>query len=352
VSDPTGTDDVGGESRIQRLKQAVEANGVADVSVRDLLEWFGSRRRGTRVVERVVAGLQSAGLRVGNAVASAGIDDSIRFHAAADADVLPAVVQLPSGGGDAATDRVRDDATSDGKRQPVRRSGTDRRGCMLEDFLRAAGASAADTESHSDRLIREVRTAASWLEVGPELRRATIVQLGVSTPPMSWTQFEFVTAEVYDWSDRGPLWYRSPIRLQVGDTSIVGTVVFCRDGWWAPDWQVSPPTAYLFQSWDEWMSHQFEMIDTPSGNKEPRLILRQRDGAVTLMPVAGDSADSAVAAFALGSAVLDGIWPVVAESRGQEYLHHPPIELWTVQRLQSVLGPAGTSEADASGDKE
>jgi len=79
---PDGTD-MSNEAaliRLQAFATSVRADGAADVTVRTLLGWFGARRRGSRVMGRVLDALHQVGLGTEGALQTAGLDDTLRFY--------------------------------------------------------------------------------------------------------------------------------------------------------------------------------------------------------------------------------------------------------------------------------
>ena len=67
------------------LAARVRADGVETVTVRELLQWFGSKRRGKQVVTRITQALQASGLD-SEVFESAAIDDTITFEASKQPD--------------------------------------------------------------------------------------------------------------------------------------------------------------------------------------------------------------------------------------------------------------------------
>jgi hypothetical protein len=333
--------------RVEAFRQQVMADGHADVSVRTLLEWFGSKRRGSKVVDRVCAALSQSGLRPGAAVTQAKIDDVLRFYADAEAEILAA-----TGAGAA---EARPGA-------PL--------GDMLLDLLRLGGvpldavlgdANPPDPDlaprvyAAAASLRSEVEQATEWLELGPEESPESWLVLGPPHGAMPWRRFEEMTAAVYDWSARGPLWYSSPMTITdtTASSACVGAVVFCRDGWWVPDWkdpEASANASYCFQSWDTWNRFAVEERHV-DGVVRPVLVLAGDAEEVVLShAAAGDPAWSALS-LALAHAVLHRIIPVVMEQVGAEELTHPPIDEWNVERVVRAFETGlVTVSADESAD--
>ena len=77
-------------SHLTALRRRLESEGAVEVPLRELLEWFGAKRRGAKVVDRIRTAMAEAGLRIGDAFVDADSDDVLRFRLDADAEVVRA----------------------------------------------------------------------------------------------------------------------------------------------------------------------------------------------------------------------------------------------------------------------
>lgn len=314
------------ESRLVALRQRLESDGAVLVPLRELLDWFGAKRRGTKVVDRIRSSMSDAGIRIGDALTAAGSEDVIRFRLDADAEVVRAE---PDGG-----DRLAGVP-------PVRESD---RAASLPSASLPAGDLVAHLlgngcdPSAADRLIAEVAGASEWLEATADFRAADALVIAADGTVMTWQRFEAATASVYDWKGRGPLWYSSPVTLRCGPATCVGAVVFCRDGWWAPDWTPSAePLSYAFRPWDQWTGHRLEHEPDGAGAEAAVVVLQSgREEVRFSHGPARPTWSSASLAFA--DAVLRRVSPVVQRDLGKESLGHPPIDAWDTDRVRRLLG--------------
>lgn len=325
------------DPRVRVLRQRVDDEGSADVSVRELLEWFGAKRRGAKVLDRLQTALESAGLHVGDAIARAGSDDRIRFHRDRPAEIVGAAVD--TGGPRAAGVR---EGPSLGRVSPPPVVHTVS-GDLVADLLAHVGAPLTAAPC----LVQAVHEATGWLEVAGDLRRSAALNLGSGAVPMSWSRFEAATASLFDWETRGPLWYSSPVNCRVGTISRTGVVVFCRDGWWAPDWgDAAAEYQYVFRSWDDWTAHRLEFGRDGATGEAPQLALEGPKGRVLLSHSADDLPSWSSVSFAYADAVLRRVLPVVVRDLGQEVLGHPVIEVWDEARLRAMFGAPDISPAE------
>ena len=315
------------ESHLLALRRRLETEGTIEVPLRELLEWFGAKRRGAKVVDRVRAAMADAGLRIGEALVAAGSDDVIRFRLDADAEVVCAEPDTGEQLAGVPSIQTTDHTTSSTATAPPA-------GDLVAHLLTISG----HDLSAADRLVTEVDGSSEWLEVTSEYRGTDALVISADRTTMTWPRFEAATASVYDWDGRGPLWYSSPVTLRSGSATGVGAVVFCRDGWWAPDWTPSAePLSYAFRSWDQWTEHRLEHERDAAGVETAIMVLQGGREEVRLSHDAAHLPWSAVS-IAFADAVLRRVIPVVRRDLGKESLGHPPIGPWDLERVGRILG--------------
>jgi len=315
------------------LKLALQITPSVDVKVREVLEWYGARRRGVKVLARVVAELRECGFHVSDDFGTADIESLVRFHATGQVEVLPATAAQESMVVPSERARAGQPAAPDAAApSAVARSGRD----MLADFMCEVAVAPEDVEHFATRLGEEIRRATVWLEVGPSLLRGVVLDLSERLRNVPWSQFANATAGVYDWHERGPLWYSSPMRVGVAGQTVLGGVVFCRDGWWAPVGQENGFVHYDFMPWEHWHAHHLRS----SPGTSTQLTLVGRSGEIIIEPALDDGMALGDLTLTLASAVLERVLPVAAQYQGQESMSHPPVVLWNQERLRSLFGSA------------
>ncbi|MBM3885389.1 MAG: hypothetical protein FJ361_06020 [Gemmatimonadetes bacterium] len=317
-------------SHLTALRRRLESEEAVEVPLRELLEWFGAKRRGVKVVDRIRTAMAEAGLRIGDALVDADSDDVLRFRLDTDAEVVRA-----------APDEYERLAGIPALRE------SDRTGASPAASPQASPP-AGDLVAHllgverdpsaADRLVAEVDGAPEWIEVTADCRGTDALVISADGTTMTWPRFEAATASVYDWDGRGPLWYSSPVTLRSGSAIAVGAVVFCRDGWWAPDWTPSAePLSYAFRPWDQWAGHRLEQERDGAGVEMSVVVLLGGREEVRLSHGAARPPWSAVS-IAFADAVLRRVIPVVCRDLGKESLGHPPIGAWDPERADGILG--------------
>ncbi|KZK81219.1 CBS domain protein [Pseudovibrio sp. Ad13] len=96
---------------LEEVKQDVDAGKEPKASVRELLRWFGTRRRGSGVVDRIEAELAAAGLRTDPHFTTTWIDTPVTFRQREPDDEASQSATVKSEGISMKTDEVTKEAS-------------------------------------------------------------------------------------------------------------------------------------------------------------------------------------------------------------------------------------------------
>jgi len=237
-------------------------------------------------------------------------------------------------------------------------------GDMLLDFLMLAGVWPDDLDPFDcpnlDEMPAEVVNACKrlfraleddpdlWLEVPPDLGRwCRIVDLDDRAGVVPVDRLNTLPGlENYPWHKRGPLWYSSGLLI---NNQYRGPVLLLRDGW--VGCHPADDTQFMVTDYQQYPN----LPPKPAISEKYRgqLVMAGNNGIVSCSHDLLDNPPWAALSMHLGDIILRRLVKAAVASEGSgsfvPTVSHPPIGVWTEERIRSILRGDQGSEGDGEG---